>query len=416
MKNLFTAAIAATFLSTGVAQADTLLIRNANIYSESGVSEASDILVDNHKIHAIGKNLALPEGAREIDGSGKAVTHGFFNADTQLGIVEIGAIESTVDAATINPRITAALNVADALNPNSMLIPHNRMLGLTHALVMPQNGTGLFAGRAAIIHLGEGDNLVKQDVAMVASLGETGQTLAGGSRAAAMALLREALDDAKDYAANRSAVDNGSRREYGLSLMDIKALVPVVKGEMPLIVTVERAADIRNVLSLAKSYKLKLILNGASEGWMVAGQIAAAKVPVIMDPIDNLPTSYESLGTRLDNVVLLHKAGVELLFTGMGWHNTHNAHSVRQSAGNAVANGLPAGAAIAALTTTPAKVFGLNTGSLKSGSQANLVVWDGDPLEVTSQPELVIIDGREMPLSSHSTRLRDRYFKRLQAQ
>ena len=155
-----------------------------------------------------------------------------------------------------------------------------------------------------------------------------------------------------------------------------------------------------------------MILSGASEGWRVARKIAMAKVPVIVDPINNLPSSYETLGSRLDNALLLHQAGVKLMFTGMGWQNTHNAYLVRQSAGNAVANGLPYNVAIQAITSNPAQIFGLpGYGQIKVGAEATLVLWSGDPLEVMSNPDLVLIDGQEQSLQSRATRLRDRYYR-----
>jgi imidazolonepropionase-like amidohydrolase len=247
---------------------------------------------------------------------------------------------------------------------------------------------------------------------MVVSLGQTGSDLAGGSRAAAMSLLREAIEDARDYANNKDSVARGNRRAYSLSRHDLEALVAVVQRRQPLLVRVERAADIERVLEFAKSQKITVILSGASEGWRVARKIAMAKVPVIVDPINNLPSSYETLGSRLDNALLLHQAGVKLMFTGMGWQNTHNAYLVRQSAGNAVANGLPYNVAIQAITSNPAQIFGLpGYGQIKVGAEATLVLWSGDPLEVMSNPDLVLIDGQEQSLQSRATRLRDRYYR-----
>lgn len=401
------------------AMAESVLIRNAALITQTadGSLAGTDILIQDGVITALGKNLDAPGGSLEIDAQHHVVTPGFFNSDTVLGVVEVQLIESTRDFTTTNHQVTAALRVADAVNPHSVLLPHNRILGLTHALVMPRSGSGLFAGQAAIVQLGGGDDtVVNPSVAMVVELGEAGQQWAGGSRAAAMALLRQALRDARDYGANVNAFNSGNRRAYTLSLLDLQALLPVVRGEKPLIARVERAADIQSVLALGAEFSLNLILAGVTEGWRVADELATANVPVIVDPINNIPMRYEMLGARLDNAALMHEAGVRLMFTGMGGDaGMHNPHLVRQSAGNAVANGLPRDVAIAAMTRVPAEVFGLHTGQLAVGREGSLVVWDGDPLEVTSSVTAVVIRGENLPLVSRSTRLRDRYFSRLKA-
>lgn len=395
--------------------AQTVLIKNAKIISgnTNNQHQQTDILIENGRISNIASGLTAGDSATIIDASGKTVSAGFFNAETQLGVTEVGAVKSTRDYSTENARITASLRVADAYNSNSTLIPHNRMLGVTHALVQPQSDQGLFAGVAALIDLSGGDTVIDESAAMVVTLGANGSELAGGSRAAAMALLREAIEDARDYAANRDSVNRGSRRDYTLSRHDLEALSPVIKGKMPLLAHVNRASDIRHLLRFAKKQKLKLILSGAAEAWMVAEQIAKQNVPVILDPIANLPASYESIGSRLDNAKLLDQAGVTLLFTGMGWQNTHNAFLVRQSAGNAVSNGLPYDVAIKALTINPGKVFKLKGyGDIKVGSDASLVIWSGDPLELSSSVERVLINGVDFALHSRATRLRDRYWNK----
>ncbi|MBT8113855.1 MAG: amidohydrolase family protein [Arenicella sp.] len=402
-------------LHMGFVSAQTLLIENATIVSIGfdGDPTPQDILVRDGKIAGIGNDLSVPAGAEVIEASGKTVAPGFFNAETAIGLTEINAVDGTRDSYAENDRITASLRVADAINGSSTVIPHNRSLGLTHALVQPESGNGLFAGTAAVIKLVDEDTVIEAAAGMVVMLGEKGSELAGGSRAAAMAILREAIEDARDYRANRDNFDRGNRRDYALSRHDLEALGPVIAGEMPLIVHVSRASDIEKLLLFAKKYKLKLIISGAAEAWRVAEKLAAQKVPIILDPIYNLPTSYEAIGARLDNAKLLHDAGVTLLFTGMGWQNTHNAFLVRQSAGNAVANGLPYMAAIAAITSNPASVFGIKGyGEIKVGNDASLVIWSGDPLELSSSAEVVIVNGKRYSLQSRAIRLRDRYWQR----
>ncbi len=397
-------------------QAQTL-IKNVALLSDSGDYPAvQDVLLRDGKIHAIGEALQESDSYTIIDGSGKRLSTGFFNANTDLGIREVGAVETSVDSSSANARITASLRVADAINPSSTLLPYNRSLGLTHALVTPSAKAGLFAGTAAVIRLSATGTVMKEAAAVVVELGSKGKLVAGGSRAAAFAQLREAFEDARDYRANKASYNSGNRRDYPLSRQDLQAIGSVISGQLPLLVFVDRAIDIERVLDFAKRQDIKLILAGVEEGWRVAKKIADAQVPVIVDPINNLPSSYDTLGSRLDNALLLHEAGVTLLFTGMSWHNTHNAYLVRQSAGNAVANGLPYEVAIAAMTTNPAKVFGLRDSlALKVGSKADLVLWGGDPLEPSTRVEAVWMAGEKQSLVTRSTRLRDRYLSIIKA-
>ena len=401
-----------TLVST-LATASSILIKDADIYASSGLLVKTNLYIKNGKIAAIGAQSPATADL-EIQGLGKSITAGLFNSSTQLGTVEVSAIEQTVDFYSENETVTASLRIADVFNPRSTLIPHNRVHGLTHGLLIPESGTHLFAGQVALVQLGNQPKVIHPSLAVALDFTERGISLMGGSRAAALVQLRQALDDAKDFSRNRKAALAGDHRDYVLSYADLAALEPLVNGTKPLLVRTNRASDISVILELAKNFQLQLILSSALEGWMVADEIAKAQVPVIIDPIHNLPNSYESLGARLDNAKLLADAGVKLLFTGMDWHNTHNAYLVRQSAGNAVANGLDKSVAIAAMTTNPAQLFNAPvTGDIAIGDIADLVLWGGDPLELTSEAELVMIEGEIIPMKSRSLQLRDRYFDRL---
>ena len=401
-----------TLVST-LATASSILIKDADIYASSGLLVKTNLYIENGKIAAIGAQSPATADI-EIQGLGKSITAGLFNSSTQLGTVEVSAIEQTVDFYSENETVTASLRIADVFNPRSTLIPHNRVHGLTHSLLIPESGTHLFAGQVALVQLGNQPKVIHPSLAVALDFTERGISLMGGSRAAALVQLRQALDDAKDFSRNRKAALAGDHRDYVLSYADLATLEPVVNGTKPLLVRTNRASDISVILELAKNFQLQLILSSALEGWMVADEIAKAQVPVIIDPIHNLPNSYESLGARLDNAKLLADAGVKLLFTGMDWHNTHNAYLVRQSAGNAVANGLDKSVAIAAMTTNPAQLFNAPvTGDIAIGDIADLVLWGGDPLELTSEAELVMIEGEIIPMKSRSLQLRDRYFDRL---
>lgn len=393
------------------AAAETIAVVGGTVHTmgPQGTIERGTVLVRDGRIAAVGAAVEVPAGARVIDARGKVVTPGLFDSLTQLGVVEVGQVTATRDYRVEDDEITAALAVAPALNPRSMLIPVNRVEGLTRAVVAPQPGASLIAGQGAIIHLGLGPDLVVlAPAAMFAALGETGAELAGGARGAALLRLREALEDARDYARNRAAFERGERRAYALSRLDLEALVPVVEGKLPLVVAVDRAADIRAALALREGLPLRLVLAGVTEGWMVAREIAAAGIPVLVNPMVDLPERFEALGATLENAARLHTAGVTFAFmTG----DAHNARNIKQGAGNAVSYGLPWEASLAAMTSAPARIWGLGDrlGSLEPGKEADVVVWDGDPLEVTTFPDQVLIGGVEMPMRTRQTELRDRY-------
>lgn len=177
---------------------------------------------------------------------------------------------------------------------------------------------------------------------------------------------------------------------------------------------VARAAEIRRAIAFAKRYGMKPVIAGGAEAWVVADELAREKVPVLLDALENLPYSFDGIGARLDNAALLHRAGVRIAFTQ--FNESHNARKVRQLAGNAVAHGLPKDAAIAALTAQPAEIFGLagDRGRIARGQVADLVLWSGDPLEVTSAADQVWIAGRPVEMQSRQIELRERYLQRLQ--
>ncbi|HVG10373.1 MAG TPA: amidohydrolase family protein [Thermoanaerobaculia bacterium] len=391
--------------------AETVAITGGRVVTlgPAGTIDGATVVIRDGKIAAVGRDVAVPNGARRIDAAGKIVTPGLMDSLSQIGVVEVDAVEATQDSATEDDRITAAFNVADAINPRSMVIPVNRIEGLTRAVVAPRARASLIAGQAVVIHLGgPGDYLVKSPVAMFGVLGERGMRFGGGSRAAALLRLREILQDARDFNENQKSYERGERRDYILSRLDLEALQPVIRGELPLVLTVNRASDIQTVLRIAKEEKLKIILAGVSEAWEVAEDIAAAKVPVLINPMENLPDSFESIGATLENAARLHRAGVTFAFMT---RDAHNSRNIRQNAGIAVANGLPWDAALAAMTAVPARLWGLadRYGTLEPGKDADVVVWDGDPLEVTSFPEAVFIRGVQIPMESRQLELRDRY-------
>ncbi|WP_237057045.1 amidohydrolase family protein [Microbulbifer sediminum] len=409
-------------LLAGPVHAETVLIKGGKVHTLSGIGTLAqgDVLVRDGKVQAVAP--AINERAdRVIDARGKVVTPGVIAPQSELGLTEISAASSTNDHAVSGESIGSGFDPRPAYNPKSTLIPYNRAHGVTRAVVFPSISTWgedagklhrVFAGQGFAITLNGGfDSVVAEGLGQKAYLGEMGSQLAGGSRANAYARIENALGEAREYLNNREAIRRGNWRELSHSLADLEALQPVIQGQQPLIVTANRASDILQALELAREYELRLIIQGAAEGWMVADELAAAQVPVVIDAVNNLPISFESLGARSDNAARLQSAGVTVAIGGPGYGSTHLVHLARQSAGNAVVHGMPYEEALKAITANVARIFGLEGGVLQPGVIADIVVWNGDPLEVTSYPEQVLIGGQPQSLVNRSTRLRDRYLK-----
>ena len=374
------------------------------------------VIVRGDRIVAVGKDLPLPEAATVIDCRGKTVTPGLIEASSQLGLVEIWQVEGTNDTSYDSPDpIRAAVRAQDAVDPRSLLVGVARRRGITSVVATPVGG--LISGQSAwldLLHRGSAQwpTAASGPIAMHATLGEAGAAEIGGSRASALMRLREVLDDARVFRADRRAYDRNALRRLATSRLDLEALQAVLTRRLPLLVGVHRAADILAVLDLARSMRIDVALVGAAEGWLVAEQIAAAKVPVIVYALDNLPRRFERRGARADNVVLLAKAGVKVaISTG----SSHNAGALRFVLGNAVRAGLPRDLALAAATLHPAQIFRQDRryGSVEVGRTANLVVWSGDPFDPSGWPETVFVRGQIQPLDNRQTRLRDRYKTRL---
>ncbi|PCI73394.1 MAG: imidazolonepropionase [Gammaproteobacteria bacterium] len=388
------------------------LIKNATVHtaSEVGVLNSTDVLISDGFIMELGKNLSGNSNVEVIDAKGQHLTPGLINANTQMGLVEISAASSTVDHTTEQEGVGASFNIAPAINFRSTLIPQNRINGLTRAIVVPGFGNSIFAGSSsAIALLSDMTGMISENIAQHVLYGVSGAEFNGGSRAAAHMALDKALEDANYLRHNRRRFEPGFESHFSLSIADLDALKPVLERKIPLIINVHRSDSIIRMIALAKKHNIKIVLQGASEAWVVSNEIARANVPVIIDPISNLPNSFSSLSSRIDAASILHNAGVKMVFTGM--QSTHNGYLVRQSAGNAVSHGLPAEEALKAMTINTAEVFGIkNYGQIKVGMEADVVIWDGDPMEVTTNAEQVFIKGQKQPMVSRATRLRDRFW------
>ncbi|MDT9600331.1 amidohydrolase family protein [Sphingosinicella rhizophila] len=381
-----------------------------------GAIEEGTLVIRADRIVAVGANVPVPANARVIDGRGAVLAPGFIQADSTLGAVEVSQVPTSADRATHSRRISAGFDISLGLNPDSILLPVSRLAGITHAVVTPlyDDRSGrelLFAGQAAVVDLGQRPDMVTRPrVAMVLEMGEGGAGRAGGARGATIVALRALLDDVRHFARNRDAYDRGAGRPQSMSRIDLEALVPVAEGRMPLIVKLDRASDMLEMIAFARAERLRIIFDGAAEGWRIADAIAQAGIPVILDPVQNLPKSFSELGATLENAARLHAAGVVIVLrTGSGV--AHRARELRYGAGNAVAYGLPYDAAVAAITINPARIFGVGDriGSLEAGKEADLILWSGDPLEPLSQPKAIFIRGIEQPLTSRPLELRDRY-------
>ena len=391
---------------------ETIAITNARILPVSGPAiERGTVVIQGGRIAAVGATVPVPAGARVIDAAGKIVTPGWLDAGVQTGIVEIpSSAEGTADESTTDTRVSAAFTVTDSFNGNSTVIPVTRIEGITRTLVTPASTGNVFVGQAAVMDL-TGDQVpeavTKAPAAMVALMGEGGAAVAGGSRSTAILRMREMLEDARDYAANRTAFNTAQRREYVRSRLDLEALQPVLKGQEPLVVQANRASDLLAAVRLAREFNVKLVLMGGAEAWMVADQLSAAHVPVVIKALTDIP-SFDSLGATLEKPARLSKAGVTL---ALATFDTHNSRTLRQEAGNAIAYGLSRDAALEAVTLTPARLWGVadRVGSLEPGKDADVVVWSGDPFELTTGPEHVFIKGREMPPDTRQTELLKRY-------
>jgi imidazolonepropionase-like amidohydrolase len=389
--------------------AQTIAITGGTVYPVSGPKiENATVLIRDGKIAAVGANVAVPAGATHIDASGKWVTPGLIDGAGQMGLREISAVQNTNEATLRGNEVAASFNVMEGINPASTLIAVNRIDGVTSTLAVP-NGS-LIWGQAVLIDL-DGPTIeamrVKSPAAMVADLSEGSKDAGGGSRAGVSQRLRRVLDDAREYATRRADYRRRQIQDLSASAADLEALQPVLRGELPLLVVANRRSDIETALRIAKEYKLRLILAGAAEGWMIPGEIAAASVPVLVEPMDNIPT-YDALGIRYENAPLLAKGGVKVALMETA---TENTRDLRQQAGNAVASGLTWDQALRAVTLTPAEIFGVadRYGSLDAGKVANVVVWTGDPFDFATGVEHVFIRGRDIPLRSRQTELLERY-------
>ncbi len=370
----------------------------------------SVIVIREGKIQYVGTDRSKANGAKLLSARGKLVTAGFIDLLTRVGVLEVSQEPRTQDdRQNTDDPIRAAFRTADGYNPASSVVNITRTGGITSVGVVPTGG--LVTGQSAWADL-DGSfadgGLVRHSLALHVRLQDRWLGRWKKSRGTAMLRLRELLDDSQSYRTARQRYDRNQLRQLGASRLDYETVVKALDGKLPVIVHVDRASDIRNVLRLAKKYKLRLVLASVAEAWKVAPAIAAAKVPVIIYPLEEGPRTFSALGAREDNGVRLTKAGVSVALAS---GEIHNARALRSRVGNAIRAGLSRDLALAAVTEVPARIMGLDDryGAIKPGKVANIVIWSDDPFELSSKVESLLIRGRPVSLRSRQTALFERY-------
>lgn len=399
-------------LASASAGAQELLIRNATVHTATaqGTLKGADVLVSGGTIRTVGTGLAAPAGVQVVDAQGRSLTPTMFGGITEIGLEEVSGEKATVDdtlslgADTRQMTVRPEFDVTLAYNPESILIPVTRVEGIGWTLLGAGTATGgsIVAGQGGVVRLdGSADPIGPRELFL--RIGGDAAGLSGNSRAAQWMILDQLIDEVRGRIppdANAALLTPAGRA----------TLAKYLGGGGRVVVDVNRAADIRQLLRWAQRHNVRVAIAGGAEAWRVASQLAAAKVPVFVDPLANLPADFDQIGATMENAARLRAAGVEVGFTQAG-DASHNARKVRQLAGNAVANGLPWEDGLAGLTRVPAEAFGVadRLGSIAPGKRADLVLWSGDPLEVDAVATQVWMDGRAIPMRSRQTELRDRY-------
>ncbi len=398
----------------GTSTAQDLLIHDATVHTATaaGTLHNADVLVRNGRIAAVGNGLSAP-GVQVVEAGGRALTPALFGGITGIGIEEVSGERPTVDAtlalgAGAQPQMVVRpeFDVTLAYNPASVLLPVARVEGIGFTLLHAGSARGgsIVGGQGGVLRLDGGIDPIGPRVLFV-SLGAGTADLTGNSRAAQWMLLDQLIDEARGRIAPES-------RHSLLTPAGRAALAKFLDGKGLVMVEVDRAADIVQLLRWSARHHVRVAIAGGAEAWEVASALAAAKVPVFVDPLANLPADFDRIGASMENAARLRAAGVAVGFTQAG-DASHNARKVRQLAGNAVANGLPWDDGLAGLTSVPAQALGVadQIGSIAAGRRADLVLWSGDPLELSSLPDQVWLDGKAQPMRSRQTELRDRYMK-----
>ena len=400
------------FIHNGLTNAESILIQNVTIFDgKTNNPYVGNVLIEDNKISRVSSSNM--RGDKVIDATGKILTPGIIATDTDIGIVEIGALSVTRDDSSDLYQI--GFSIYDAFNPNSVLIPWNRSNGITSAMTLPQNTDSPIGGLGSFFVLDSNIEVsgIKDNV-MIGRVGGSGSK----SRSETFAVIEDLLEFAsslnlKDMESYKDISDligdSPIAESMDLHPRDIKALYNLVNNDLPLIINANRASDLLKLIDLKLKYDLNLIIMGAQEAGLVADKIAKNNIPLIINPINNIPESFDELAANIELAAYLENQGITLMFNAP---RSHNFHLIRQGAGVAVANGMSYAGALRALTSSPVEVFNLgDRGEIVAGKVADLIIWDADPLEPSSMPEKVFINGKDIDLTSRMTRLTDRYIK-----
>ncbi len=402
---MFVATTAALFVAMPAA-GQTVAITGGTVFPVSGPKiDRGTVIIVNGKITAVGANVAVPNGATIVDATGKWVTPGLIHAGANAGtgVASLGGYGER----SVNGEVNPSFNLADGIDPAAITIPVARTGGVTTGVYTPD---GPFIPGTAVVVDFAGERvdqmLVRSPAALMIDLSDGSKGAGGGARAGTIARLKRLFADALEYDRRRLDYRRGSTQALSAPAVELEALLPALRGVMPVVITANRRIDIENALTLGRTYRLKVVLSGVIEGWQVASAIAAAGVPVIMEPNRDIP-SFDGLGARLDNVTLLRQAGIRVV---IAQGDAGGERSLRYAAGNAVRNGTTWDDALKMVTLWPAEAFGLSQyGSLAPGKVANVVIWSGDPFEFSSAAEKVFIRGEDTSLRTREHDLRDRY-------
>lgn len=401
--------VAIALASTSFAAlAQDVLIRNATVHTAGaqGTLKNADVLVRNGVVQAVGSGLATPADATVVEANGRPLTPALFGGITEIGVEEVSGESATADSAVTleDQPMRPEFDVTLAYNPASVVIPVARVEGIGFTLLGASTGGSFIAGQGGVMRLDGSADPVGPRALFIRLGGGGAADLSGKSRAAQWMLLDQMVAEAR----GRVPVDSPHAL---LTPAGRATLARYLAGNGRIVVQVNRAADIRQLLRWAQRENVRLAIAGGAEAWKLAQPLAQAKVPVFVDALADLPADFDQIGASLENAARLSAAGVEVGFSQVG--ESHNARKNRQLAGNAVANGLPWEEGLAGLTRVPAESFGVGDrlGSIAPGKLADLVLWSGDPLDVSSTATQVWLGGRAMPMRSRQTDLRDRYLQ-----
>jgi imidazolonepropionase-like amidohydrolase len=411
------------------AASETIVLKGGKLLTVThGVIENGVIVMRNGRITAVGgAGTAIPSGAKVIDVTGMTVYPGLIDSETRLGLTEISADRMTNDEIEMSDEIMPHMHVYDAFHAETALIPVTRVNGITNAIVAPASQDTL-PGQDSFIQLAgpsATEMLQVRDIAM--PLNFTGQQRRNQSfeqakfpftRMGMATQLRQAFIDAQDYdqklaAYEKKKSDEKEKDKAGAPPkrdLKLEALLPYLHGQKPVVLAVEEPNDLLTALDLANEFHLKVVLNHVTHSASLLDKIATAKVPVIVGPIYEQPKESERYDAVFRLPAELAKRGVKIAFAS---YDSHQARNLPYAAGYAVAFGLPAEEALKAITINPAQIWGVDKdlGSLEVGKLGNVVVANGDPLDVRTDVKHVFIQGQEIPLVNKQTELRDQYWK-----